>query len=77
MGILDNLESQRVIRPCRVRTVMNGLEADDVAKLKAVLADVNNWPAHTLYKSLNTLGISMSADAISRHRTGVCSCLKN
>lgn len=77
MGILDNLEIRRRQTPCRVRTVLSELDKDDVAKLSDAIADVANWPAYTLYKSLNTLGVSISADAITRHRTGVCSCLKN
>jgi hypothetical protein len=77
LGILDNLEPPRRQTPCRVRTVLGELDKADVAKLTAAIADVDSWPAYTLYKSLHKLGIRISADAITRHRTEVCSCLKN
>jgi len=76
LGILDSLEPPRRQTPCRIRTVLAELDETDKGKLKAALLDFNNWPAYTLYKSLNSLGVSVSADAITRHRTGACSCLK-
>lgn len=77
MGKLDNLVAHKQVRPCRVRTVMTELEDSDKKILGAALVDPLQWPDHTLYKALKRLDISLSADAINRHRTGVCSCLKN
>lgn len=77
MGILDNLEPPKRKTPCRIRTLLSEFDEADAAKLLTALADLETWPAYTLSKALSSLGVTVSADAISRHRTGVCSCLKN
>jgi hypothetical protein len=74
LGILDDLEPPRRQTPCRIRTVLGELDEADCHKLTQALSDNESWPAYTLYKSLNKLGVKISADAITRHRTGVCSC---
>jgi hypothetical protein len=77
MGLLDDLAPHKQVRPCRIRTLMGELEESDKKILQAAIADEMKWPDHTLYKALKRLKISASADAISRHRTGVCSCLRD
>jgi hypothetical protein len=78
MGLLDDLAPHKQVRPCRVRTLLTTeLEESDKKILQAAIADEAKWPDHTLYKALKRLNISLSADAISRHRTGVCSCLRD
>jgi len=76
MGLLDSLEPKRRMTPCRVRTVLSELDEKDVEKLTAALADEKGWPHYTLSKTLRPMGVLISADAITRHRTGVCSCSK-
>jgi hypothetical protein len=76
MGLLDSLEPKLRITPCRIRTVLNDLDKSDYDKLTAALEDEKNWPHYTLSKTLRPLGISVSADAITRHRMKVCSCSK-
>jgi hypothetical protein len=76
VGLLDSLKPRPHITPCRIRTVLNQLDKNDVQKLNDALANVNGWPAYTLHKALRPLGVSVSADAIVRHRTKVCSCSK-
>lgn len=76
MGLLDSLEPKRRITPCRIRTVLNELDEKDREKLTAALANDMAWPHYTLSKNLRLLGVSVSADAITRHRAGVCSCSK-
>ncbi len=76
MGLLDDLAPHKQVRPCRVRTVLGQLEESDKKILQTALVDDVKWPDHTLYKALKRLNISISADAINRHRTKVCSCLK-
>jgi hypothetical protein len=74
LAILDDLEPPRRQTPCRIRTVLRELDEADGKKLTQALDDKESWPAYTLYKSLYKLGVKISADAITRHRTGVCSC---
>lgn len=76
MGLLDDLAPHKQVRPCRVRTLLGELETSDKKILQAALEDEIKWPDHTLYKALKRKNVSLSADAISRHRTGVCSCSK-
>lgn len=76
MGMLDGLNPINRITPCRIRTVLNDLDKSDYEKLNTVLKDEKHWPAYTLHKALRPLGVSVSADAIVRHRTKVCSCSK-
>jgi hypothetical protein len=76
MGLLDSLDPKKHLTPCRIRTVLNDLDKSDYEKLVAALDDEKTWPHYTLSKKLRPLGISVSADAITRHRIKVCSCSK-
>ena len=77
MGLLDDLAPHKQVRPCRARTLLTEFDESDKKILQAALLDEIKWPDHTLYKALKRKNISLSADAISRHRTGVCSCLRD
>ena len=76
MGLLDNLENVAKPKTCRVRTVH--LEFEDAKDRQRFIEAVEDtsWAANNLMSSLRNLGVSISSDAIMRHRRKICSCSK-
>ena len=62
--------------PCAVRTMLGKLSDADGKILVEALADVELWPAKTLYRALHERDLLLSDTAINSHRKGLCSCLK-
>jgi len=74
MGILDNLTEPPVFIPsCKVRTVMQTLDADDTKILLAAL-DNPKWNDNQLVKALAEKEIFIDNKAMKLHRTTKCSC---
>lgn len=59
---------------CAVRTLLETLSQDDAK----ILSDAINsdWPAKGLSSALRARKVVLSDGSISRHRKGLCSCLK-
>ena len=72
--MLEGLSPQKTDWPCRVRSVLLELDDKDAEILRHALLDLELWPAATLSKALKQRGITMSDNAIARHRKGFCSC---
>lgn len=72
--MLENLQPAAVVKPCRVRTVLEGLPDADSDALKRYLVDVERWNPNALSLALRNVGVDLTRDAIYRHRKGVCSC---
>jgi hypothetical protein len=76
MGILDGLEPHKKSRPCRVRTVLSGLDKKDADILVTALKSPDLWGAKTLSNALKIRNVLLSDNAITNHRKGACSCGK-
>lgn len=72
--MLENLMPPAKGYTCRVRTILEQLDAKDKAILVAALADVHSWPAKTLSNALSARELKVTDNSISRHRKGLCSC---
>jgi hypothetical protein len=71
--MLEGLEPPTKLGACKVREILETLEAKDQAILKAALIDPH-WPTLTLAHSLNSRGIQISEHPLRKHRAGRCSC---
>jgi hypothetical protein len=76
MGILDGMEPVLLVRPCKVRRILESLEKDDCKLLEAAMADRTKWTSYGLSRALAERGIDIKADTLAVHRRGECSCLK-
>ncbi len=74
MGLLTELQPPNKKYPCKIRTLLETLESEDSQILQAAINDPTLWPAKTLQKSLNNLGLKLSDLTIQRHRSKSCSC---
>lgn len=74
MGLLDNLEPVEAKKSCRVRTVLEGLDESDAQILRDALANEAKFSDYRLMVALRSRGVSLTGDAIHRHRGKVCSC---
>jgi len=72
--MLEGLEPRVRLRPCAVRTVLEGLEESDQQILKDALADVGRWTNNGLAVSLTERGVSISEGPIRKHRLKMCTC---
>ena len=72
--MLEGLTPPKRVMPCRVRDVLEDLNAEDKEILSNALADYKLWSARTLELELRKRGIMISDSSIERHRAGVCSC---
>lgn len=72
--MLENLKPVTIERSCKVRTVLDQLEVEDGKLLTQYLADSDTWSSNGLAKALNTRGVFISANTITKHRQGGCSC---
>lgn len=77
MGILENFEPPKKNYACKIRSILIDLELEDKKVLVAALKDTDRWPAKTLSNALKQRGVSLVDASITRHRQGLCSCLKD
>ena len=77
MGLLENFEPPRKQTACKVRSVLNDLTKDDKEILTTALKDTEKWAAQTLSNALKQRGISIADASITKHRKGLCSCLRD
>ena len=74
--MLEGMTPPKTQWPCAVRTVTESLDAKDAKILTDAINNLQEWPAHTLYRALQARGVLLSDNAITRHRTKRCSCGK-
>ena len=74
--MLDGLQPPKRVWNCRVRSVLETLDAKDKKILETALASLELWPARTLSNELKRRGVALSDSAIAIHRKGACSCGK-
>lgn len=72
--MLEGLKPVKKVRNCKVRTILNSLDAKDEKILREALADENVWTNHTLERALSERGILLDHRQIDKHRTLSCSC---
>lgn len=73
--MLENFHVIQNKRPCKVRTIWQGLSEAD---REIFLANVNdlNIPAKTLERSFKAVGLDLGDTALNAHRKAFCSCSK-
>jgi hypothetical protein len=71
--MLEGLQPNKRVRPCRVREVLSGLEKKDQEILTQALLSPD-WQSKALSRELTRRGVLISDNPISRHRKGECSC---
>lgn len=72
-------ETVRASQPgprCGVTILLDDLDDDDADELRQFLAADTNHVGHTYLAGLvkEAFGVRLSADTVSRHRRGLCSC---
>jgi hypothetical protein len=72
--MLENLEPAKPIRNCKVRTILQQLDESDANILRTALADKVKWQDYPLSKALESRGIHISPNSLSKHRATACSC---
>lgn len=72
--MLEGLKQPDKTYPCAVRTMLETLNKDDAK----ILSDAINsdWSAKGLAGALRVREVILSDNSITRHRKGICSCLK-
>lgn len=73
MGSLDGLTQPPAVRICRVRQVLEEMDASDRKILEEAIAS-DKWSAHGLSNALRERGVRIDDSPIKRHRRGICSC---
>lgn len=71
--MLEGLQPPKKTPSCKVRSLLESLEAKDKEILQNALTD-ENWPHSTLTLELNKRGIIISEQPVRKHRLGLCSC---
>jgi hypothetical protein len=74
--MLDGLQPPERVYNCRVRSVLETLDAKDKKILETALDSLDLWPVRTLSIELKRRGLVLSDSAIANHRRGSCSCGK-
>lgn len=59
---------------CKIRTILERLDASDAELLRGYLADEGTWSSHQLSNALKKRDVLVSTNVIIRHRKGNCSC---
>jgi len=72
--MLEGLQPRTVLRPCAVRTILEGLSESDQEILRAALADLDVWSNNGLATSLSERGLVISDGPIRKHRANRCTC---
>ena len=73
--MLEGLTPPVKIRPCKVRTMFETLEAKDVVLLKEAIAN-EGWTHVGLAQELTRRGLSISDQSLRVHRIGRCTCAR-
>jgi hypothetical protein len=73
--MLEGMEPQVKKQPCKVRTVLESLEAKDKEILTKALAD-SQWSAGALARELTKRGIPISEKPVMAHKRQGCSCAR-
>jgi hypothetical protein len=71
--MLEGLTPPKKELACKVRTLLESLEAKDKQILEAALTN-DDWPTFTLATELRKRGMTISEHPIRKHRAGGCSC---
>ena len=72
--MLEGLTPPPKIKPCRIRDLAVQLGDKDGKILLDAVADSQLWTINGLVSALSERGVSVSSDAVNRHRKGLCSC---
>lgn len=72
--MLENLEPNKSVRNCKIRTILSELDEADAKILEDALADTAKWGDYVLSKALEARGIHVSPNPIAHHRKNGCSC---
>jgi hypothetical protein len=72
--MLENLEPNKPIRNCKIRTILEQLDETDGNILRDALGDRKKWQDYPLSKALENRGVHVSPNSITKHRAGACSC---
>jgi DNA-binding HxlR family transcriptional regulator len=73
--MLEGMEPQVKKQSCKVRTILESLEAKDKEILIQALSD-NQWSAGALSRELTKRGIPISEKPITAHKRKGCSCAR-
>lgn len=71
--MLEGLKRPETIRPCKIRSILDGLNDRDQEILMEALLDPN-WKSHTLAIEMTKLGLTVSSNSVHKHRQRSCSC---
>jgi hypothetical protein len=74
--MLENLKPPARKHPCKVKSVMDGLNELDAQILEAAVLDSAKWKIKTLADELRSVGIVISERPLTTHRARLCSCWK-
>jgi len=75
MSLLSDLTLPAKVWPCKVRTIIQGLEKADGEILAAAVMNPD-WKFSQLETALAAKGINLGSAIIKRHRLKGCSCWK-
>jgi hypothetical protein len=73
--MLEGMEPQVKKQPCKVRTVLESLDAKDKDILNEALAN-EQWSSNALARELSKRGIPISEKPIMAHKGKGCSCAR-
>ena len=73
--MLEGLTPQVKKSSCKVRTILESLDAKDQAILVAALAN-EDWTANALARELTNRGIPISEKPVMTHKRKGCSCAR-
>jgi len=73
--MLEGMKPQVKKQSCKIRTVLDSLEAKDREILIQALADTQ-WTASALARELTNRGISISEKPVMAHKRKGCSCVR-
>ena len=73
--MLEGLTPPVKIGACRIRTILESLEAKDQEMLKIALANPD-WYHSALARELTKRGLTVSDQALRIHRIGRCTCAR-
>jgi len=75
MGILEGLNPERNIEPCKVGRIVLNLETTDADILTEAIENPK-WTARALSKALTERGVAISRDTLDTHMRKACRCSK-
>lgn len=72
--MLEGLQPRTVVRPCAVRSILEGLSDSDQKILRDALGNVDAWSNNGLATALGERGLIISDGPIRKHRSKRCTC---